>query len=84
MITKVILDAVFGSINALLALIPGTESNGLAIGNFEDVTTIVWNANGIIPLTSIMFTVGSIFALKIAFILWDATLFVYHQFWGSD
>lgn len=84
MIIKILVDAMLAAINALFSLIPGQDSGTLSVGDFESVTALVWNAGGIIPISQIVFAVTAIFGLKIAMIIYDLAIFVYHQFWGSD
>lgn len=84
MIIKILVDAMLAAINALFSLIPGQESGTLSVGDFDSVTSLIWNANGIIPISAIVFSMTAIFGLKIAMVVYDLAIYVYHQFWGSD
>ena len=85
MITDAIIAAFFGGINALLSLLPTyslpvsiTNGPGLAIGQYA--TSI----DEVIPLGTMVLITGLAFGLKGIFALLDLSVFIYHQFWGSN
>ena len=85
MITDAIITAFFGSINALLSLMPSyvlpTElvvDRTLIIGQYASLS------NNIFPLVTIAKIAGLALAIKLLMFGWDFIVYIYHQFWGSS
>lgn len=82
MITDAFFGAIFGSLNALLGLIPA-----IGLPPADDQTgVIVWAGalSLVFPLAHLAIAMGSVIATRIGLQVWDLTVFIYHQFWGSD
>lgn len=82
MITDLIVTAMLGCLDAVFGLFPaftmpdsGTYTGALSWGLAFD---------GIFPVRTLFVCVAAAFGIELVLRLWDLTVFVYHQFWGSD
>jgi hypothetical protein len=85
-ITESLLSLVFGLLDALASLFPSDWEVPAFLevesaGNFA-----IWarNADGLLPLGTIVAVVLASVTLLFALRLWDFAAWVYHQFWGSS
>jgi len=82
MITKWIVDAFLAGLDALLSLLPSftvptwDNPNG-ALGQ-------VANLNRVFPVCTLILCILAVVVVMLALYAWDALVFVYHQFWGSN
>lgn len=81
MITDAIFGALFAGLDALLTLLPSwsfPSSVDVGIADFAA------NLNNVVPIQTAMTVVGAGVALVLGLRLWDLSVFIFHQFWGSD
>jgi hypothetical protein len=83
MITDAIVSAFLGAFGALFGLIPNVGPEPDTDG-FDGAAQQIALFADIFPLMTLLTIIGIITALEIAIYLWDLTLFVYHQIWGSN
>lgn len=82
MISDFIINAIFGSINALLGLLPTWTLPNPSIG--DGITGLVYDMRRIWPITDFVTALIAFFAMRTGIMVWDFIVYVYHQFWGGD
>lgn len=82
MITKVIIDAFLACIDALVSLFPSFSLPSLPTGS--PALSEVANLNRVFPVCTLILCITSAVVLMVALYGWDAIVWLYHQFWGSD
>lgn len=82
MITNLIVTAFLASIDALTSLFPSFSMPSFPAAS--SAISAVANLNMLFPVCTLILCITSAVVIMIALYGWDAILWVYHQFWGSD
>lgn len=82
MITEWIITVFLASIDALFSLFPSftVPTFDSPTGAFAKIGTL----NKLFPVTTLILCILAAVTIMVALYLWDAILFIYHQFWGSS
>lgn len=85
MITDFLLETLAGIILGLLTPLPKhtIDMGGLA-GSASDVGATAAALNGYAPIASLGIALSVLLGLKLALLSWQAIVWIYHQFWGSN
>lgn len=84
MITDFVLNAIFGGIDALLSLAPNVGAPDTSAEVQRWNFALLDASNRVIPTKAMATVLLALLALKVAMLAFDAVVFVYHQFWGSQ
>lgn len=84
MITDFVLSAIFGGINALLSLAPGSWTMPNPGNTWTALLMDIGQFNRLFPIVQVAAAASATFGLVVALTLWDVIPWVYHQFWGGD
>lgn len=82
MITNLIVTAFLASVDALVSLFPSFSMPSFS-GPSSAIAAVA-NLNMLFPVCTLILCITSAVVIMIALYGWDAILWVYHQFWGSD
>ncbi|MDR1188132.1 MAG: hypothetical protein LBK95_11875 [Bifidobacteriaceae bacterium] len=85
MITEFILECLFGLIRGLIALGPSyTPPVADAASQASMVGATASGLNSYAPVGTLALVLALLVAAKLALMVWQLVVFIYHQFWGSS
>ena len=85
MVVNLLLGLVVGIVLGLIEPLPTyTLDVELLTVQAEQVGAMASSLNGYVPVTQIGLALLLLVGLKLALLLWQTLVFIYHQFWGSS
>lgn len=85
MVTDALIAFVFGSVRAVLGLIPTWQPPADAFSSTSiSLGSIAGTGNGWFPVVTLGVCLVFILALKVFLLGWRVVVFIYHQVWGSN
>lgn len=85
MITEAIVKILSATFLGFVSLLPAYDFDaGAMSANAGDMGGFAGGLNGFAPIADLGLALALLVGLKLALMVWNFALFVYHQFWGSS
>jgi hypothetical protein len=85
MVVEFLMEMIGGVIRGLVSLLPASPVNPDEVGDsFYSVGGMASALNGYVPILALAAGITVLIGFRLALLLWQGIMFVYHQFWGSS